>query len=450
MTTTPNRKARRASIIALDAINPVNPEPKSAKKPSKDKLVERRSLYSIPGKQAVSAERITAALNQLNAGRFELWADVCTGALSDPIIQRAYYIRRAAVAGRPFTVSTPKDVDPKFKEDADRLALVVRNWLQNMDSTESFLMRVLDAIGPGVSCHELDWKLFNDLWLPTPTPVMTRELMYERDWMLSARNINYEYIRTGDYPGKFLVHNPYTDAARPIDQGCFRAAMWYYLFKTGAYSFYMTGAERYGNPIALAHMGPSSDANQRQKILEDLENLASDTVGVVAGVTSIEIIESKFQGAGAVWKDLVKLVDDQLLLAIGVSPDLIMSGPNGSRSSTETRDGVRLESSKMDARLMWSAINRDCVRWIAWFNGFGPEVPMPIIESVFEDGITIPADAIKAGLVTNNEYRRSIGLEAWPEPQGSAIASFKEDKVAAVPNLLAPQQPNISTVSGSL
>lgn len=437
--TTNTRKAKRAKVVALDAIMPVSPEEFPIKKPIKNKLVERRSLYSIPGKQQISADRISAAINQLNTGRFELWADICAGMVcSDPVIQRAYYIRRAAVCGRPFNVSVPKNVDPIYKDEAARLALVVRNWLQNMDSVESFLMRVEDAIGAGVSCHELDWKLQNDLWLPTPIPVMTRELQYERDWMLSARNVDYTYVRTGDYPGKFLVHNPYTDATRPVDQGCFKSTSWYYLFKNGAYSFYMTGAERYGNPIALAHMADSTDRNQRDIILEDLQNLASDTVGVVAGVSTIEIIESKFQGAGAVWKDLVGILDNQILLSIGVSPDLLMSGINGSRSSSETRDGIRLESSKMDARLMWSAINRDCVAWIKHFNGFDPAVPLPIIETIFDDTIAIPSDAIKAGLVTNNEYRKSIGLESWPDPQGSAIASFKDDKVAAQQEVLAP------------
>ena len=435
-------KPLKRSIIALDAITPVNPEPSSPKRPSKDKLLERRSLYSIPGKQQISADRISAAVTQLNTGRYELWADVCQGAMTDPMVMAAYNIRRAAVCGRPYTVSAPKDVLAEYKDDAERLANLVKLWLMNMDSVESFLMRVADAIGMGVSCHELVWQLKDEMWLPTPVPVMTRELQYERDWTLSARNADYQYINTAEKPGYFLIHNPYTEASRPVDSGAFRAMIWYYLFKNGVVSFWVNGAERFGNPLILAHMQNGTDANQRGSIIEDLQNLASNTVGALAGQSTIEIIESKFQGSGAVWKDLSTYIDQQILIALGVSPDLILQGQNGSRSANETRDGIRLESSKMDAKLMWSAITRDCVRWIAHFNGFDPAVPMPIIESVFEDAIEISDSVINAGCATNNEVRKAAGLPAWSIEQGGEnIASLYKTSPAPLVNSVGVDAP---------
>lgn len=424
--------------IKLDALNPTPPSATGPLVPSRERLAPPKSLYAIKGRYAVTPERVNASLVYLDTGRFEMLADLISQMHTDPVVRRAYEIRRGAVAGRKWTVSAPENVREGLRDEAERLAKLTEKWLLNLDHLESFLMRVLDAIGPGVSAHELIWNLEDGYWLPTPAAIMTREIMYERDWTLAVRNNEYVWVNTADHPGKFLVHNPYTVPTRPIDQGCFLATVWYWLFKRGGMTFWMNGAERFGNPLILARMATASDLNQRTQMLNELQQLTSDSVGVLTGASSVDILDAKASGSTTVWSELMKKLDEQIFLSIGVSPDLLLSGPNGSRSATETRDGVRLENSKMDARLMWAAIIDQCVRYIAHYNRFNPDVPMPVIQSVFDDNPEIPESLIKCGAVTVNEVRAGMGLPLWTEGQGGhRIASF-EDPVVNEPPVPPP------------
>ena len=351
---------------------------------------------------------------------------------SDPVVRRAYDIRRSAVAGRPWGVAAPASVDPLLRSQADDLAGMVDTWLSSLDSPHAFLMRVLDAIGMGISAHELLWSRRGGLWLPEPMPIMTREIRHDRDWSVSVRNRDYQWINTRAHPGRFLLHSPYTNNSRPVDQGCFLSTMFFWLFKRGGLQFWMSGAERFGNPLALAKMAVGADTAQKLAALADLQQMTADTVGVVSGVSDIEIIDAKAAGSTGVWKELLSMLDTQIFLSLGVSPDLIMAGPNGSRASTESRHGIMVEGTKIDAAMMWGSIVRDVATWISYYNLRRNDVPLPVISSVFDDAPVITRDAIDVGAVTINNVRSGLGLGVWTEDEGG-------DEIAVVAAPPPPQ-----------
>jgi hypothetical protein len=192
------------------------------------------------------------------------------------------------------------------------------------------------------------------------------------------------------------------------------------------WTFWLIGAERFGNPLVLAQMAASSDSAQRQRILDDLQQLTADSVGVTSGTSDIKIIDPAGAGSTGVWKELRASLNEELFLSLGVSPDLYLSGANGSRSSTETRDGVRLENSKLDSTLMWGSITRDVVRWLAYYNLRRADIPLPVIETLFDDSLPITRDAIDTGSVRVNEIRASLGLPAWSvEDGGEEVAKIQ-------------------------
>jgi len=401
--------------------------------PETGRLAKPRDLYSIPGRMGVTPERLSTCLRELDQGRYEAFADTMTQMqVSDPVVRRAVDIRSGAVAGRPFECAAPPKVDPIMRGAADDLAGMVQQWLNGLDAPHAFFMRVLSAIYYGISAHELLWSKRGGLWLPEPAPIMTRELRHDRDWSVSVRNRDYEWINTRAHPGRFLLHSPYTIPARPVDQGAFLATMFYWLFKRGGIQFWMSGAERFGNPLALAKMAIGADIAQKLETLADLQQLTADSVGVVSGTSDIQIVEPKAAGSTSVWETLVSMLDTQIFLSIGVSPDLILTGPNGSRASTDSRKGIMVEGTKLDASMMWGSIVRDVVTWIAYYNMRRSDVPFPIIKSLFDDAPAVTRDAIEVGAVTKNDVRRGIGLEVWTADQGG-------EDIAALP--VAPAGP---------
>ena len=414
--TTP-RKPRATITVAA-----ATPEPMGAttRIPELGRVIRPQSLSAISGRalQPVSPGRISTALRELDFGNYEYWADMATQMRRDPVVRRAYSTRRSSVAGRRYAVEMPPDVAPEMRGAAQELVELTKEWLNSLEARETFLMRVLDGIGMGISVHELVWSRMNGAWMPQPVPVQTRNLRYAQDWTLEVRDFDYQWYSTVNFPAKFLTHVPWTDPGRPMDQGDFLACVFYWMFKRNVWTFWLIGAERFGNPLVLAQMAASSDSSQRQRILDDLQQLTADSVGVTSGTSNIEVISPAASGSTAVWKELRDALNQEIFVSLGVSPDLYLSGANGSRSSTETRDGVRLEGSKLDATLMWGSITRDVVRWLAYYNLRRADIPMPVITTLFDDTLPITADAINVGAVRINEVRASLGLPAWSVEDG--------------------------------
>ena len=439
---TQTRKPRATRTVAA-----ATPEPMGTvtRIPEMGRVIRPQSLSAISGRalQPVSPGRISTALRELDFGNYEYWADLATQMRRDPVVRRAYATRRSSVAGRRYAVEMPPDVAPEMRGAASELVDLTKEWLNSLEARETFLMRVLDGIGMGISVHELVWSRMNGAWMPQPVPVQTRNLRYAQDWTLEVRDYDYQWYNTVNFPAKFLTHVPWTDPGRPMDQGDFLACVFYWMFKRNVWTFWLVGAERFGNPLVLAQMAASSDSSQRQRILDDLQQLTADSVGVTSGTSDIKIIDPAGAGSTGVWKELRASLNEEIFLSLGVSPDLYLSGANGSRSSTETRDGVRLEGSKLDATLMWGSITRDVVRWLAYYNLRRADIPLPIITTLFDDTLPITADAINVGAVRINEVRSSLGLPAWSvEDGGEDIAEVAQAAAPMLPGLpLEPAAP---------
>ena len=448
--TTRKPRTQKTAPVAAAAPEPMGPVTRI---PEMGRVIRPQSLSAISGRalQPVSPGRISTALRELDFGNYEYWADMATQMRRDPVVRRAYSTRRSSVAGRGFAVRMADDVAPEMRGAAEELVQLTKEWLTSIEARETFLMRVLDAIGMGISCHELVWSRRGGAWMPQPVPVQTRNLRYAQDWTLEVRDFDYQWYNTINYPAKFLTHVPWTDPGRPMDQGDFLAAVFYWLFKRNVWTFWLIGAERFGNPLVLAQMAASSDSAQRQRILDDLQQLTADSVGVTSGTSDIKIIDPAGAGSTGVWKELRASLNEELFLALGVSPDLYLSGANGSRSSTETRDGVRLENSKLDSTLMWGSITRDVVRWLAYYNLRRADIPLPVIETLFDDSLPITRDAIDTGSVRVNEIRASLGLPAWSvEDGGENIAKIELAPMAPASPLPFEAAPSVETGSPSI
>lgn len=410
-----SRALAQPATVALAAV----PAPTAA--PEVGRLIVPRPSSSRAGRsiQQVTPSRVGSVLRDLDGGRYEQWADLIQQASRDPIVHRVDYIRRAAVAARPYTVRAPDDVAPGMQALAEEAVALTKTWLASIPAREMWLMRVLGAISAGIAVDELVYYRSQGLTLSRPESVYTRDVrLNPTDDAVEVRTASLEWVRVADHPGKFLVHVPYTRPGRAQDQGEFQAGVWYWAFKGKAIMFWLLGAERFANPLVFAKMMADASKSQREAMLADLQQLTSDSVGVLVGATDVQTLSANATGASQVWETLTKKFDDQIALAGGVSPDLLMSGVNGSRASDTLRDGVRCEGSKLDSVLMWGSIVRDCVAPLLTYNLRRNDVPLPIVESVFDDAVAVRPETIATGKVRVNEARAGNGLPALSDEDG--------------------------------
>jgi hypothetical protein len=91
---------------------------------------------------------------------------------------------------------------------------------------------------------------------------------------------------------------------------------------------------------------------------------------------------------------------------------------------------------------MWNSITRDVVRWLAYYNLRRADIPLPIIETLFDDTLPITPDAINVGAVRINEVRASLGLPAWSvEDGGENIAKPAAMAPAPLPGMPFEDEP---------
>jgi hypothetical protein len=273
----------------------------------------------------------------------------------------------------------------------------------------------------GLHVSELMWSRRHGVWLPTPAQIYTRECEWDWDSTVKCRGADYRWVRTADHPSKFLVFVPQTSSRSPACQGIGDRAVWYWFFGGAGLKFWMIAAERFGSPLALARLASESTSETRSAIALQLQQLMVTSTAVLTGDDSIEVLDAKATGSAAVWSELRKEFKEALCFAMGTTPDVLVAGPNGSRASTNTRDGVRLESSKLDAKMVCAALSQ-IARWVVWWNLRRDDARgLPILRTVFDDAAPISAQTMATGKVRVNEARAADGLPALSDADGGNL-----------------------------
>lgn len=433
-----SRKTRRAlANTTPPATLALAPAPSPTARPV---VVQRPPLSNAMGRALapVTPGRITSMLRRLDIGYFDDFADIVEQAHRDAVFRRGSYVRRAAVAARPYTVSPPDDVAPEMRRAADELAGMTREMLANIPQLTARNMEVLEGIGHGIDVHECTYERKHGLILPTLTEkshVATRDLWVDRDWVWRARDKALQWHTidgvtpcTAQHEDKsldgkphvdsFLIHRPSTQGGRPQFAGEYLAALWPWLFKLKGWTFWLSGAERFGNPLMIVQAAKDATPEQAQALLEDLQQATADSVGVLKGETTLTIHSPQATGSTTVFQALIDNADRQVLIAQGVPPDLVIASVNGSRSALDTRDGLRTEGSKYDDAAMWDSWVRGPVTWLRRYNMRREDVPLPVIASQFDDALPVPVEVIAAGLARKNEIRNGAGLPSMADDEG--------------------------------
>jgi len=411
--------------------------------PETGQIVFRRTIRQLVRQSFADAkpQDIAYAVNSLLQGIFRPWSDICDVVVRDPVVRRAYATRRNSIASRKTDIK-PSPIDPR--DIAMRAVDMTRDLIDRQQGFEFTLMRQLDGLGKSAAVHEIVWSRDRGLWLPSFEPVLTRDLEWDTMGGLGIRPLNGDYIRIADHPGKFWSFIPSTQPGLATDQGDFISVLYWWVFKKWGVKFWLQGAERFGNPFIYARMAENSPETARASMLNDLQNMSADSVGVVAGDGEVIISDAKAAGSSDVWTNLVNFCDKQIQIALVGSPDLFDAGKNGSYDAVETRDNIRLESSRAESRQLWSSFQRDVLGPFFAYNAdlFGGVAPSaPTIETVFDKTVRVEAlpMAVSSGVaITQNEYRTALGLDQKDDPSGDEI-------------VVAPAQPSyggFSNVSG--
>lgn len=412
---------------------------------------------------------VIAIIEEAERGNPKRWADLTRRMLhTDPDLLAAVDSRLDGVASVPWVLDPPKGVG---EADAQLAGLAVDLCSAALEQVPDFEMtqrKLLDGIGQGYAVGELVWDRCSvavgsrryAIWCPVEiAPIHPRRFAFTEGFELalvesySGRELPGERVSTVAGSAirlprdKYIVHQPSNILDYPTATGLFSAVARYWWVKQWCIRYWLGGAEKAANQRWIGFYPQEATPAAKQQLFDALEGLAADGVGVMDLRNKIEQFGGNFQGAAAVWQELVDLCDRGFAKAWLGSTLNTDVGDSGSRALGESQADQTIEPRRRrDSRSLWCDLRRYLLEPICRYNAiydpqgpFGGRMPpVPVGRHVFaEEPVTVDQLMVDAGAVTVDELRQSRGLPAWGDERGAAIARP------------APEAPRFSALAAS-
>lgn len=465
-----NRRERRAAAratngVALSLVSPLGLDPVSPPPPvraperletqwSPQPTISRWIAQTTNGELTWS--QLDSYRRQAELGLTEGWGDLTRRFLAtDDHVFSCYRTYVAAVSGARREVMAPS-VDPSLQHIADEQAETCAKMLDNIQNPERSIGLLLDADFTGYAVSEILWsESAGYLWPYAlewlhPDRVRFSQQFQPYLWdrgvaALRAKELGVEFapvddkgrpIATADLnsrdlnglglslpANKYIVHIPQILPNYPQGSGIFLSIMRPWWVKNWVLKYALAGAEVAGNPRMLGHLPTNAPAEVRQALYDALQSIASDTVGVVAGETTIELLDAKLQGYGSIWDFILKWADAAISKAIlGSTLNVEVGDSGGNRSLGESQADVTIAPRwNASATLVGNTLTEQLFRPFLTLNRhmWDGHVFVPKLRlHISEDEPRITDKAVDAGVVTRDELRRACRLEPLGADRG--------------------------------
>jgi phage gp29-like protein len=204
-------------------------------------------------------------------------------------------------------------------------------------------------------------------------------------------------------PYKWIRHRSKTKSGLTIRGGLARSVTWTFLFKHFTISDWAIFCEAYGQPLRLGKFGPGATDDQKQILLQAVQNIGTDFAAIVPDSMAIEFVEASIAGSHELYERRADWLDRQVSKIV-LGQTQTTDAQAGGYAVGKVHDGVREDIERADAKQLGATINRDLVRPIVDLN-HGPQKKYPKVKIGRPDEIDIDK------LVTNVTKLVPLGLK---------------------------------------
>lgn len=195
--------------------------------------------------------------------------------------------RKRALLTVPFSVKPPPDATDAEK----KIAAEADWWLRHLPGFRAMMMDMLDAIGRGFSCIEIEWGRKGELWLPSAFHKRP-----QRAFTLPQDNLDEIRLNRGGADGeplwdlKWLVHRHKSKSGPVAQGGLFRVLVWTYLFKNLSARDWAQFLNLYGLPFRIGKYDASMGEKERARLLRGIRMLAREGGGIIPQGSEIDLV----------------------------------------------------------------------------------------------------------------------------------------------------------------
>ncbi|MCX8505782.1 MAG: DUF935 family protein, partial [Alphaproteobacteria bacterium] len=265
-----------------------------------------------------------------------------------------------------------------------RVANFIEGILDQLPMTR-IISEFLDAALFGYSVSEIMWGTDGNRYIPIDIVGKPPEwFLFSSDNELRFRS--KEKMMEGEElpPRKFLLTRQDATYQNPYGFPDLSVCYWPTIFKRGGMRFWLKFTERYGSPKIIGKTPRGSKADIVNELLDNLDKLVGDAVGVIADDQSIELLETKGGAASA-------NAFEKFLLFCRSEVSIALTGTNQTTEADATRASALAgqEVSRTirdgDVAMVEETMNT-LIRWVVDVN-FGETIAAPVFRMTEEEAV---------------------------------------------------------------
>lgn len=254
---------------------------------------------------------------QLNGYNYDIYRDLLNDAHLTSVIQQ----RKMQVIQMGWEVDNITDTE--MKKEAIK---IISDLNMNKISSD-----ILDAVLFGFVVAEVIWELKDGKYIPVDIVTKPQEwFRFDKDNRIKIvdyknqdrsryRSSNNNIFNEGGRdlpPYKFIVvqYNPKYD--NPYGERLLRKVYWPVIFKRATIEKWHLLSEKFGIPFFLGYYNPNASEEEKDKILEQMEEAIKNNVALMEDGTRVEFKENPKYEIGQLFDNMVQLQNSEMSKAI--------------------------------------------------------------------------------------------------------------------------------------
>lgn len=263
--------------------------PKTPEKTSQTAdIVKTRNTHEHPSK-GLTPQKLHSILEDAESGDIQaqsaLFVDIEE---KDGHIFSEMSKRKRAVIGLDWHIVPP----PDSSEAERKLADEVDGWLAQMTDLEDMMFDLLDAVGHGFACVEIEWERAGNVWLPKAFHHRPQSWfkVNHADEILLRKDGNPEGEAL--WPLGWIVHKHRSRSGILARGGLMRTLVWPYLFKNYSVRDLAEFLEIYGLPTRIGKYASGADDQDKLTLLNAVREIGHNAAGIIPETMQIELLNA--------------------------------------------------------------------------------------------------------------------------------------------------------------
>ena len=380
------------------------------------------------------SESTDSILKSRGYGSYQLYKEV----LRDEQVMSTFQQRRLAVIARSWEVSAGGE----SKIDIDA-ADFIRQQLKDI-RFDTVTDKMLFGVFYGYSVAECLWDIKDNQVILKQVKVRDRDrFAFDGAGRLRLKTMN-------NPQGELLPDNKFwtfqTGADHddePYGLGLAHWLYWLVFFKRNGLKFWLIFLEKFGQPTALGTYGVNAKPEEKNKLLQALRDIATDSGIIIPEGMDISLLEASRSGTG----DYTALQDrmNNAIAKVTVGQVASSEGTAGKLGNEDLQADVRLELIKADADLVCESFNDSVIRWLVEWNF--PTAKLPKVSRIIEDPQDLDKLADRDKKLTEIGYKPTLrhvkdtyGGEYIEQEKTQITTEFAETEKESSPTKMIAQQ----------